>query len=726
MTRRRENKFSKSRSLARGGGLALVAALLVLCPRGAKAQGNSAEQAEAQYQKAEQMRGAFTEAQPADQWPLSRYKQLVAAYRRVYLLSSSAGAVTPALMEVGELYHEMGDQFDQAYYQNALATYKFLISQYPGSKFRAEAIFQIGKIEKENVQNAAEAKDAFGLLLKTYPRSERVAEARVALKEINEGKLGPAQSAEKNSPDAADDSKDFDSRRDSSLRNNGSAQNDNKDRSDAAKQEGQENRSEQDTRASAREAQSGSARAVTEQLSPEEKQNGPAEVTAIRTWNADDYTRVVVDLNGDVQYQSARIKNPDRIYFDLYKAQLAKSVIEKELPVQDGFLKAVRVAQNDVGVVRLVLDVNAVEGYSAFLLPDPYRLVIDVHGNLVSASDRKPAAGVGIGHLAGDAAPSAPGTMPPLPRGKVQVAENDAASTEKGTDAAAALSTAAKRNGARVPVVPAIAAKPMHDGDRTLTRALGLKINRIVIDPGHGGHDTGTIGPGRHPLMEKDVCLDVALRLGKLIHKKLPGAEVVYTRTTDVFVPLEERTAIANQAKADLFISIHANASRDKYARGIETYYLNFTTSQDALETASRENAVSNASIHELQDFIKKIARNDKIEESRELASDIQTSLTGQMRLVSTEERNRGVKKAPFVVLIGADMPSVLAEISFLSNPTDENLLRKASQKQRIAQGIFRGVEQYLSSLNSLAIDRQKPKLLSDEQSAAASTPDQR
>ncbi|HXT87111.1 MAG TPA: N-acetylmuramoyl-L-alanine amidase, partial [Verrucomicrobiae bacterium] len=566
------------------------------------------------------------------------------------------------------------------------------------------AIFQIGKIEKEDIQNAAEAKDAFAMLLKTYPRSERAGEARTALKEIEAGQLAPPENTQTT---AADDARNAEPK------------------IEKTKSGEQAKNSEQE--AQPRETQSGNARIVTEQLSPEEKQNGPAEVTAIRTWNADDYTRVVIDLNGDVQYQSARIKNPDRIYFDLYKAQLAKAVVEKELPVQDGFLKSVRVAQNNVGVVRLVLDVNAVEGYSAFLLPDPYRLVIDVHGNLTSASNKKPATGVGIGHLAGDAAPGMAGTIAPLPTGKVQVAENDTASTEKGADAVAALSATGKRNGARVPVVPAIAAKPMRDGDRTLTRALGLKINRIVIDPGHGGHDTGTIGPGPHPLMEKNVCLDVALRLGKLIHKKLPGAEVVYTRKTDVFVPLEERTAIANQAKADLFISIHANASRDKYARGIETYYLNFTTSQDALETASRENAVSNASIHELQDFIKKIARNDKIEESRELASDIQNSLTGQMRLVSTAERNRGVKKAPFVVLIGADMPSVLAEISFLSNPTDENLLRRSSQKQRIAQGIFRGVEQYLSSLNSLAIDRQKPKLMSDQQATpAGSTPDQR
>jgi N-acetylmuramoyl-L-alanine amidase len=252
--------------------------------------------------------------------------------------------------------------------------------------------------------------------------------------------------------------------------------------------------------------------------------------------------------------------------------------------------------------------------------------------------------------------------------------------------------------------------KPTRDGQRSLTRALGLKISRIVIDPGHGGHDTGTIGP--HGLMEKDLCLDVALRLGTLIEQKLPSAEVVYTRKDDTFVPLEERTAIANEAKADLFISIHANSSHDESARGIETYYLNFATSAESMEVASRENALAQESLHDLQDLIKKIARNEKLEESKELANDIQDSLTQRMQLVSHSEKNRGVKKAPFVVLIGADMPSVLSEISFVSNPNDEKLLRKTDQRERIADGLYRGISAYLDSLNSLSNNQQK--LVSD------------
>ncbi len=243
-----------------------------------------------------------------------------------------------------------------------------------------------------------------------------------------------------------------------------------------------------------------------------------------------------------------------------------------------------------------------------------------------------------------------------------------------------------------------------HDGASTLTRTLGLKIGRIVIDAGHGGHDTGTIGPTG--LMEKDLCLDVALRLGKIIQTKLPGADVVYTRSDDTFIPLEERTNIANQAKADLFISIHANSSQDHAARGIETYYLNLRGSTESMEVAARENATSQQGIHDLQDVVRQIARTEKIDESKEFAEDVQNSLSSKIQKSAKTVKNRGVRKAPFVVLIGADMPSILTEISFLSNPADEQLLKKPEQRQHVAEGIFTGVSSYLESLNSVAFNQ--------------------
>jgi N-acetylmuramoyl-L-alanine amidase len=250
----------------------------------------------------------------------------------------------------------------------------------------------------------------------------------------------------------------------------------------------------------------------------------------------------------------------------------------------------------------------------------------------------------------------------------------------------------------------ALAAKRDSRGDRSLIRALGLKLDRVVIDPGHGGHDTGTIGPTG--LMEKDLVLDVAKRLGALIAQRL-GSEVVYTREDDTFIPLEERTYIANDKKADLFLSIHANSSQLPRIAGSETFYLNFSTTPDAIEVAARENATSQTSIHELQTLVQKIALNEKVQESRELAIVVQRALYGNLPR-NRSYKNRGIKKAPFVVLIGAQMPSVLAEIAFLSNPKDEGLLKRPEYRQKVAEALFRGVSQYADALSHLQVARQR------------------
>jgi N-acetylmuramoyl-L-alanine amidase len=217
-----------------------------------------------------------------------------------------------------------------------------------------------------------------------------------------------------------------------------------------------------------------------------------------------------------------------------------------------------------------------------------------------------------------------------------------------------------------------------------LTRTLGLKIGSIVIDPGHSGHDAGTIGPTG--LVEKDLCLDVALRLGRIIEQRLPGAEVIFTRTDDTFIPLEERTDIANENKADLFLSIHANSSPYHAARDVETYYLNLKGSSEAMEVAARQNRMARGTVSDLQELVEKITRSEKVEESREFAEDLQNSLSRRLERSAKSARNRGGRRAPFVVLIGANMPSVLAEISFLSNPSDEQLLKKGEYRQRLAE----------------------------------------
>jgi N-acetylmuramoyl-L-alanine amidase len=364
----------------------------------------------------------------------------------------------------------------------------------------------------------------------------------------------------------------------------------------------------------------------------------------------------------------------------------------------------------------VVLDVNGVTDYSASLVNNPSRLVIDLYSSGEAVQTAKTVSGAGETDASENAAVAATEKTTEKPSGKAQPAATSSVKSAKAeaSDGGNAMpqpksklglaSVGKSANGKPELMQPASTPQPTRDGQSTLTRALGLKIGRIVIDAGHGGHDTGTIGPTG--LMEKDLCLDVALRLGKIIQQRLPGADVVFTRSDDTFIPLEERTHIANEAKADMFISIHANSSQDTGARGIETYYLNLRGSAEAMEVAARENATDDQGIHELQDLVKQIARTEKIDESKEFAEDVQDSLSKRIQKTARTVKNRGVRKAPFVVLIGADMPSILTEISFLSNPADEKMLKQPEHRQRVAEGIYQGVASYLQSLNSMGVNQ--------------------
>ncbi len=423
------------------------------------------------------------------------------------------------------------------------------------------------------------------------------------------------------------------------------------------------------------------------------------QVTEIRQWVGPAYTRIVINVEREVKFETLRLPNPDRIVLDLANSRLSSALVGKTFPVEDGFLRQVRVGQFQPTVTRVVLDVEQIEDYSIFTLPNPFRLVIDINGPPRQAEQIAKKEG------SGPAAPKAAESKPPVteraaakkepssppaskPAAKAETKEVASAKTPTSTKTASAESGP-----------PIKAAAPTAAGSRTLTRALGLKVARVVIDPGHGGHDTGTIGPSG--LTEKEVVLDVAQRLKQLIEERT-GAEVILTRNTDIFIPLEERTAIANEKGADLFISIHANASRARSARGIETYYLNFTSDPDALEVAARENATTQESVHQLQNLIQKIALTEKISESQEFASVVQSAIYSHLRKAGIQQPNRGVKKAPFVVLIGANMPSILAEISFLTNPTDERLMKRASHREKIAEALFHGVAKYIDRLGGV------------------------
>lgn len=480
-------------------------------------------------------------------------------------------------------------------------------------------------------------------------------------------------------------------------------------------------------------------------------------ITGIRYWSTSEYTRVAIDLQSEVRYDASRVSSPDRIFFDFHGARLSPQLVDKsDHVIDEGFLRQIRAEQISRDTTRIVLNVTDASQYYAFFLPNPARLIIDVRGTVAGAKPvytasapvvRKPvstasapptrkaarhvrmnsleiAAARGIG-LGPDVIPASRAGEPiemawttRFPRRSWQASGSDvgfrrptpASPREPSPPPANALVAATiepsaksrtvrhSRNSVSKPVTPA---ELPTSGEPSLVRTLGLKINRIVIDAGHGGHDSGTLGPGG--IEEKDVVLDVALRLGALLKQRL-GADVIYTRDTDTFIPLETRTEIANKAHADLFISIHANSSSDPTVRGVETYYLNFTTSADALAVAARENAVSDQSIHQLSDLVKKIALQDKISESRTFASDVEQSLYGGLESGNPGLRDRGVKKAPFVVLIGANMPSILAEISFLTNPEDASELRRPKYRERIAESLYKGVARYVDSLGGVRL----------------------
>jgi N-acetylmuramoyl-L-alanine amidase len=445
-------------------------------------------------------------------------------------------------------------------------------------------------------------------------------------------------------------------------------------------------------------------------------------VDNIRYWEAQNSVRVVVDVGAEVTFTQGEAKDPDRVFIDVTPARLNSALIGKQWPVKSGLLQQIRVGQYDMSTVRVVLDLGTIGRVTSFTLKDPDRLIIDVLGKdavTVSApstpgptpatSTNTPAAvTASVVPPPETVTAPAPAPEPVKPPSNKPANTTTASANKKTVDTKSAPAASAPAPApAPPPPTPApttstsaaadakviVPAKATNSGARSLVRSLGLKLSRVVIDAGHGGHDTGTIGPGGYT--EKELVLDVAARLKTMIETEM-GAEVVMTRSDDSFVPLESRTAIANQQEADLFISIHANSSTVRSVHGVETYYLNFTSSREALEVASRENASSERSIHQLQDLVKKIMLQDKVDESRELAQHIEKALYAR----KGSGVDRGVKRAPFVVLIGANMPSILAEVCFISNPQDEKNVKIPENRQAIAESLFAGVKSYAESLS--------------------------
>ncbi len=748
------------------------------------------------WEQAERTRGAFETLTEAARTKAG-YTRVLDSFRAIYHEHPQDLHAAEAVNAVAELLTEEGrGEHDAGLLRAAVKQYEFLRTQYPGSSLRAGALLAEAQIDQNDLKDRNAARERYATFLESYPRSSVAEEARAGLLSLDAGSSprlqvanepgtdrqavatsqgqaggGGAETARRNATTSAAQSAPpseeagvAPARRDQAIDASRAG-------AGAAAGNGRANGVTLDGAAAGAPVVRSVARPVGKL----------ALVTGIRHWSTPSYTRVAIDLGDAVEYEAARVPSPDRIYFDLHGARLAPELVGKSFAVtDDGFLKKIRVAQSGGDFARIVLDVNDVTEYSAFLLPNPYRLIIDIHGRSkpaaaevasVDAAARptatvpntramaagsstdvtrlseqpgrveattvptsQPIAAVVAGRGAGSGSsgaglPATPptgvsdlsrgaggGSIAPLaPRASGSASAPPASAgalTSTGVVAPGGESSPSSLAGRRTkksrsttsdakvvgyPGVPARAAVKTAEGETSLVRALGLKINRIVIDAGHGGHDSGTIGVDG--LEEKDVVLDVALRLGKLLHDRL-GAEVIYTRSDDTFVPLETRTAIANKAQADLFLSIHANSSPEPSARGVETYYLNFTAQPDALEVAARENAVSGQSIYQLSDLVKKITLKDKIAESREFATDVEQGLYGGLARGNDGLKDRGVKKAPFVVLIGANMPSILAEISFVTNPRDAGELRQPEYRERVAESLFKGVSRYAGGLS--------------------------
>jgi N-acetylmuramoyl-L-alanine amidase len=384
------------------------------------------------------------------------------------------------------------------------------------------------------------------------------------------------------------------------------------------------------------------------------EQNGatahPAVLTGIKHWSNRDYTRVSVELDRDVTWEAHELgkgtrDKPGRIYIDIHHSRLGADV--KNIAIGDGLLKGARVGQYKPDVVRVVLDTENIKDYKIFPLSEPSRLIIDVTG------ERR----------------------------------TEITSLEQTIAAPPEAPAAEARRDER----PVTGKKP-----RVQRQKPSGKIRRIVLDPGHGGHDSGAIGPSG--VLEKDVVLAIGLRLRDLLKDDL-GLDIVMTRSTDIFIPLEERTAIANKVGADLFVSIHANAANNRSAAGIETYYLNLAKTEKAAQLAAKENGTSLEKVSVLQAILFDLMANYKLNDSAHLAEEVQKALHRKIRALHPDVKSLGVKQGPFYVLVGATMPSILVETAFVSNAQEESRLKDPDYQELTAEGIMEGILGYISGV---------------------------
>ncbi len=403
--------------------------------------------------------------------------------------------------------------------------------------------------------------------------------------------------------------------------------------------------------------------------------NNLSYVLPVKYWSSDSYTRVVIMASGPVNYKEVLLEEtentPRRLYIDFKKSYIEPQY-RSPVPIEDGLLRRIRTGQFSPDTVRVVLDIESIDNYKIYNLPDPFRVVIDVRGKEIRQDMRPPAVPLLIS------------------RKKIQLhreGEKETALVVLRDMKKIAFALPANKSNGSTDIPPA--ALPL-----SLAQQLGLGVKKIVIDPGHGGKDPGAMAFG---MKEKDIVLDIAKKLAPILENEL-HCEVLLTRNEDVFISLEERTAIANAENADLFVSLHINAHPSADVRGLETYYLNLSTNAEAMRVAARENATSTHQMSDLQDILSDIMKNSKISESSRLAQQVHNSILSKAKNNGFADiKNLGVKQAPFYVLIGAEMPAILIEIAFISNEKDLRNLQDAGFVHMLTQEIASGIRAYVS-----------------------------
>ena len=594
--------LSAARLSAVGLALLMSAGMALAAPAAASREAGAGPPTAKQLYEAarraeESLRGSKTAMRNKNRW-----EGVGRNYRSVVLSFPRSGYCDDALHYEGGVYRDAAERFDDRRFAvRAADAWALLIRGYPASKWVPKALYAQVRLYAGRLGDEAEARRALERLRKRAPESAefRLAAAVLQRPEARPRAAAPAPEAAANRPVP-----------------------------------------------------------VKQEVKPADP---PTTVRNIRHWVGDSHTRVVIDLSGPTPHTEGRLTNPDRVFFDLHGSTPDEELERRAFPIEGSHLQRIRLGIPEEKITRVVLDFSSIREVSVFPLPDPYRLVVDIHG--------APPVQVADASNGNTTAPE-PGAAP-----------RTAPSTTPGSEDDASLS------------VP----RPTQGG-LSVARQLGAGIGRIVIDAGHGGKDPGTSAGS---LREKDVALDIAKRLRDDLQGR--GFEVIMTRDKDVFLPLEQRAFIANSRKADMFVSIHVNAARNRNARGLETFYLNLATSDDAAEVAARENAsTGKVRFSDVPKLLKQIMNHTYVEESRELATTTQAAIARSILGREKHPLNRGVKTAGFHVLLGAQMPAVLVEVGFVSNREEARQLRSSSHRTKLASAVADGITRYAEMLGQV------------------------